>query len=153
MFATSPDVFAPESGVVERVSDGKSAPFQGYGPGVILIKGDSGFYHLLSHLNFSTINVAPGQRVFDGQRIAQFDREVAHTHYEVRRAPTGPSATNTIDPAVWLTIQQRKLVAEAPPDKTSNVGVKLAAVMGLVGLSWLALRVAKRAATAPSRFV
>jgi murein DD-endopeptidase MepM/ murein hydrolase activator NlpD len=153
MFAAVPDVFAPESGVVERVSDGKSVPFQGYGPGVILIRGDSGFYHLLSHLNFSTISVAPGQRIFDGQRIAQFDREIAHTHYEVRREPIGPSATNTIDPAVWLAAQQRKLVATAPPVQPSNTGIKLVAVMGLFGLGWLALRIARHAATAPSRFV
>lgn len=148
MFAVSPDVFAPETAYVVKVSDGKSPPFTGYGPGVVLLKGVSGFYHLLSHLNFSTIKVTPGQFVADGQLIAQFDREHGHTHYEVRKEATGPSETNTIDPTVWLVQQQRKLVAATPAQTSNakNVVIGVVAVTGLFGLSWLALRVAKRAA-------
>ena len=150
MFAESPDIFAPEIGLVVAVSDGKSAPFVGFGPGVILIKGISGYYHLLSHLNPRTITVRPNYPVLEGMKLAQFDPEHGHTHYEVRKRATGPSETNNVNPLWWLTTQQRMLVAAAAPGETST-GRKVlvgAAVVGSVGvLSFLALRVAKYAAT------
>jgi murein DD-endopeptidase MepM/ murein hydrolase activator NlpD len=150
MFAESPDVFAPEIGVVQAVSDGRSAPFQGFGPGVILIKGLSGYFHLLSHLNPRTISVRPGSVVLEGVKLAQFDPEHGHTHYEVRKQATGPSETNNINPLQWLSAQQRALVAANAPAGMSP-GRKVlvgAAIVGSVGvLSFFALRVAKYAAT------
>jgi hypothetical protein len=150
LFAESPDVYAPETGLVVAVSDGKSPPFVGYGPGVILLLGKSGYYHLLSHLRFSTITVKPGMMVFEGQKIAEFDPEIRHTHYEVRRQPTGPSETNTVNPLKWLAEQQRPVVAAAPPSTYSPRKMLAAAAitLGFAGASALALRIAKRAATA-----
>jgi murein DD-endopeptidase MepM/ murein hydrolase activator NlpD len=152
LFAVSPDVFAPESGTIVRITDGKSTPFSGYGPGVVLMHGDSGFYHLLSHLVLSSINVRSGQRVLDGQRIARFDPEIRHTHYEVRREATGPSETNTVNPLLWFASRQRQLVATAPPkpkepSNTGGVLVGAVIVTGLVGLGWLAVRAAKYTAS------
>jgi murein DD-endopeptidase MepM/ murein hydrolase activator NlpD len=151
MFAEAPDVFAPELGIVVAVSDGKSAPFQGFGPGVILIKGFSGYYHLLAHLNPSSIIVRQGYPILEGMKLAQLDREInKHTHWEVRKQATGPSETNNINPLQWLSAQQRALVAANAPAETSP-GRKVligAAIVGSVSvLSFLALRVAKYAAT------
>lgn len=100
------DVWAPEAGVVVAVADGSSPPFSGYGPGVVLLKGGSGFYHLLSHLDYSTIKVSVGQQLAEGAPIAKFSAAYAHCHYEVRRKPTGPSETNTINPEQWLRAQK-----------------------------------------------
>lgn len=147
MFAESPDIFAPEVGVVVAVSDGKSAPYRGYGPGVILIQGASGYYHLLSHLDPRTITVKPGSAVFEGQKIAEFDREIRHVHYEVRKQPTGPSEINTISPLKWLAAQQRPVVAAAPAEpSTKEVLFGIAFVASVFGASMLALRIAKGAA-------
>lgn len=150
LFAEAPDVFAPETGIVVTVTDGKSPPFSGYGPGVILILGASGYYHLLSHLRFSTIAVKQGMPVFEGQKLAQFDPEIRHTHYEVRRQATGPSETNTVNPLKWLADQQRPVVAAKTPTQLSprKVLVGAAIVAGFFGASALALRIAKQAATA-----
>ena len=93
-------VFAPEDGIVTDVSDGKSAPFKGFGPGLVMIKGDSGYFHLLSHLG--ELGTVPGKRVTEGEPVGKIAAAVKHTHYEVRRERTGTSATNTIDPGIWL---------------------------------------------------
>lgn len=95
------DVWAPEAGTVVAVSDGSSAPFVGYGPGIVLIRGVSGVYHLLAHLQAGTTVVSVGQQLAEGAPIAKFDPGMGHCHYEVRRSPTGPSETNTIDPVAW----------------------------------------------------
>jgi Peptidase family M23 len=95
------DVWAPERGVVVAVADGSAPPFSGYGPGVVLMKGASGVYHLLSHLDYGTIKVRVGQELAEGDPIAKFSAAYAHCHYEVRRQPTGPSETNTINPEEW----------------------------------------------------
>ena len=96
------DVWAPEAGIVVAVSDGSSPPFVGYGPGVVLMKGSSGVFHLFSHLELASIRVQKGQQIAEGAPIGRFDAAHAHCHYEVRRNPTGPSETNTIDPVAWL---------------------------------------------------
>lgn len=93
-------VYAPEDGVVTDVANGTKAPFQGYGPGIVMIRGDSGYYHLISHLG--TLQTVPGARVTEGVAIGKIAPATRHTHYEVRRQRTGPAVTNTIDPAIWL---------------------------------------------------
>lgn len=97
----SRDVWAPEDGVIVAVSDGGSPPFSGYGPGVVLMKGVSGMYHLLAHLERASIQVRQGMPVAEGRPIGRFDAGYAHCHYEIRKAPTGPSETNTINPEEW----------------------------------------------------
>jgi hypothetical protein len=99
------DVWAPEAGVVVAVSDGRSAPFMGYGPGVVLLKGASGVYHLLAHLELGSVSTKVGAQLAEGQAIGRFDATFGHCHYEVRRQPTGPSEVNTMDPGKWLAAQ------------------------------------------------
>ncbi len=113
LFADDPHVFAPDAGTVVAVSDGNSAPWVGYGPGVVVIQGDSGVFLLMGHLNPSSIAVSVGQRVAEGQPIATFDAGIGHTHFEVRKALTGPSKTNTIDPSEWVGGTGRKLLFAA----------------------------------------
>lgn len=81
---------------------GDTPPFSGYGPGIVLLKGRSGFYHLLAHLELGSIKVMPGMPLAEGAPIGRFDAAHAHCHYEVRRKPTGPSDVNTVDPVAWL---------------------------------------------------
>jgi len=102
LFAASTQVYAPDSGVVVATGDGRSAPWVGYNPGIIEIRGDSGKYLLMAHLDFDTITVKVGDRVVEGQPIARFNADVAHCHFEVRHKPYGPWETNTMDPAVWV---------------------------------------------------
>jgi murein DD-endopeptidase MepM/ murein hydrolase activator NlpD len=102
LFAKDSTVFAPDNGVVVAVASGSSAPWVGYGPAIIEILGDSGKYLLMAHLDQSSINVAVGQRVTEGQPIARFDAATGHTHFEVRTKATGPWETNTSDPAIWV---------------------------------------------------
>jgi murein DD-endopeptidase MepM/ murein hydrolase activator NlpD len=99
-FAITPEIYAPENGVVVAVSDGASPPFSGYGPGVVLMKGASGFYHLFAHL--AQIGVDKGAQLVEGALIGRYSAAYGHCHYEVRKQPTGPSETNTVDPEKWL---------------------------------------------------
>jgi murein DD-endopeptidase MepM/ murein hydrolase activator NlpD len=147
LFAASPQVFAPENGVIVATADGANPPFTGYGPGVVLMRGVSGFFHLLSHLDFRSITVAPGQFVLEGQRLGNFNAEFGHVHYEVRREKSGPSATNTVDPSQWLTQMQRMAATPNAPSPRRDVAVGVLAVASLVGLGWLTLRVARAIAT------
>jgi murein DD-endopeptidase MepM/ murein hydrolase activator NlpD len=102
-FAITPEIYAPESGIVVAVSDGNSPPFSGYGPGVVLMRGASGYYHLMAHL--SQINVTKGSTIAEGTLVGRYSSSYGHCHYEVRKQPTGPSETNTIDPEKWLAAQ------------------------------------------------
>lgn len=95
------NVWAPEDGTVVSVADGSSPPWSGYGPGIVLLKGKSGWYHMMAHLTYSSIQVRPGQVIAEGAPIALFDPGIAHCHYEVRRMPTGPSEMNTVNPEEW----------------------------------------------------
>ena len=110
LFAKDSTVVAPDSGVVAAVANGTSSPWVGYGPGVIMIEGDSGKYLLLSHLDFGSISVTKGERVTEGQPLARFASNYGHTHFEVRHKMTGPSATNTMDPITWIDGGSRRLL-------------------------------------------
>jgi len=94
-------VYAPEAGTIVDIAY-NTAPYVGYGPSTINMLGASGVYHLLAHLEPSTITVSPGQRVAEGTLLARYNAAYAHTHYEVRKDRIGPSASNTIDPSVWM---------------------------------------------------
>lgn len=106
-------VFAPESGTVVAVfTDDKTKPFTGYGPGGVLIRGDqSGYYHLLAHLNplwwtynplsSSTFTYpAVGRHYERGDQVG-VTSSLNHVHWEVRRKPSYPDDQrddNTLDP-------------------------------------------------------
>ena len=102
LFADDSLVVAPDAGRVVAVSDGSRAPWSGYGPGVVAIKGQSGRYLVLAHLARSSIKVEVGQLVQEGQPLARYDAGAGHTHFEVRRELTGPSSSNTVDPTDWI---------------------------------------------------
>lgn len=107
-------VLAPEGGIVEAVGSlPMRAPWTGYAPAV-LIRGDSGRWHLLAHLSgnasggpASTPLVTVGQRVELRQVIGYTGHE-RHTHWEVRTRPHARPArgestmTITLDPGAWL---------------------------------------------------
>lgn len=98
-------VQAPEGGVVVVVADGTAMPFQGYGPWLVILQGDSGKFHLLGHLEPSANVVAKGQRVELGQVVGKTS-SANHTHWEVRTMLTpGAGRTNqqnNEDPVSWL---------------------------------------------------
>ncbi len=111
-------VKAPENGVIVAVADGNSAPFGGYGPWLIVIKGDdSGKFHLLGHLDPSTADMGPiNARVTAGQVIGTTS-SANHTHWEVRSrvypnfAGGETNATNNSDPVAWLSSSSTAFIA------------------------------------------
>jgi murein DD-endopeptidase MepM/ murein hydrolase activator NlpD len=106
-------VRAPEAGqvlIVGRGSLGSRKPrwsqpegWAGYGPGFVVIEGESGRFHLLAHIGFL---VDPGDVVTAGQKIGLVPAVSGHVHWEVRTAlrPRGDQATVeiTLDPMRWL---------------------------------------------------
>lgn len=110
---TSSVVSAPEAGVVDVARAADVSPWRGYGPNVVLIKGRSGVWHLLAHVD--AIKVAVGDQVEEGQELARISQHAPggpHTHWEVRRERVPRYSdfdrvqdahhANNIDPAVWL---------------------------------------------------
>jgi murein DD-endopeptidase MepM/ murein hydrolase activator NlpD len=136
-------VGAPENGTIVEVwghgSDGTRADntsvaddarFQGYGPAGVLIKGDSGVFHLLAHLDpqgwddsivpliITPMIVLPkpvikspvkGDVVIEGEQVGRMPTHVGaaqpHVHWEVRKQPIDNPTTrelNTFDPAKWV---------------------------------------------------
>jgi murein DD-endopeptidase MepM/ murein hydrolase activator NlpD len=101
-------VRSPEAGVVALAADGSASPFKGYGPWLVLIKGDSGKYHLLAHLDPAQRFIAPiGKRVAAGATVG-VTSSANHTHWEVRTklvpdfARGEDNFTNNTDPVAWL---------------------------------------------------
>jgi murein DD-endopeptidase MepM/ murein hydrolase activator NlpD len=107
--AAGAPVFAPEDAVVDTIASGTSPPFTGYDPGVVLLKGRSGRYHLLGHTRGS---VAVGQSVKEGQQVGTIG--INHVHWEVRKqrlpnysafARTDDAhKANNINPRLWIYI-------------------------------------------------
>jgi len=103
-------VLAPEDGRV-LVSTGVDTSvtidgwsFSGYGPGVVVLAGESGAYHLLGHLAAGEL-VAGGAIVLEGAELGRAGNE-GHVHWEVRSMlvpPRGASIVETTsDPEAWL---------------------------------------------------
>lgn len=100
-------VRAPEGGTIEGTGDLPARrPWTGYAPAV-LMRGDSGRWHLLAHLSGAPVPVVVGQRVELGAELGRIGRE-RHTHWEVRTRPRARRAageetwTITVDPERWL---------------------------------------------------
>lgn len=101
-------VHAPEGGMIVTASSGAEAPWKGYGPWLVVIKGDSGRFHLLSHLDPGTFAFGPvGKRVTAGDVVGTVS-SARHTHWELRKKlvpnfSAGESnMTNNLDPVAWL---------------------------------------------------
>lgn len=115
-------VVSPEKGVVVAVwTNDLTAPFVGYGPGGMVIRGDSGVFHLLAHLDPVQIieaGVKNGQRFDEGEQVGLISKggpkgdgtptkfwQGPHLHWEVRQpsSSTGPFGQNgAINPLSWL---------------------------------------------------
>ncbi len=109
------EVHAPEAGEVVVVASAnvpsdpvhRSEPrgWAGYGPELVVMRGDSGAFHLLAHLG--TVAVRVGQRLALGELIGTIGRTSSpHLHWEVRSRlqPTGAAAVVEVaaDPEAWL---------------------------------------------------
>jgi len=81
----------------------RPAGWAGYGPRGVLMRGDSGLWHLLAHLD--ELRVSPGQAVSEGETVG-VGSAVHHVHWEVRsvaRPPAGAAVVEiTNDPSAWL---------------------------------------------------
>lgn len=103
---------APEAGTVVETFEAnrprdprrsRPAGWAGYGPRGVLMRGDSGVFHLLAHLD--ELRVSNGQRVAEGE-VVGVGSAVRHVHWEVRgqaRPPAGAAVVEiSHDPGAWL---------------------------------------------------
>jgi murein DD-endopeptidase MepM/ murein hydrolase activator NlpD len=95
-------IVAPETGIVYATENEHAAPWRGYAP-VVLLRGDSGRFHLLAHVKAGS-QAPAGVRVLEGQQVAQGGTN--HVHWEVRSKPWADagrkSITVTESPLAWL---------------------------------------------------
>ncbi len=128
-------VAAPEAGEVEYTGDASTpsearryshpAGWAGYGPRFVVLRGDSGVYHLLAHLG--SVSVWAGQRVSVGWPVGTVGvLEHPHVHWETRarlQPPHGAAVVEvTGDPGAWLEGDWRPWSGECPrvPEDTSR---------------------------------
>jgi len=91
----------------KTIYPGIANPWEGYGPAGVLLKGDSGVWHLLAHLSAPTVGV--GDRVGVGDTVGHLTKHVGasgpHTHWEVRTSALSTPADRaqkTMNPDRWL---------------------------------------------------
>lgn len=123
-------VVAPEDGYVDATavaSYGDDVPrwstpagWSGYGPGVVIFRGESGFWHILGHVAIGP-NAIIGRRYRAGDVIATVHPRGGHVHWEVRRRRQPPAGTPTyditVDPHAWVR-------GDPPPAPGSVPGAK-----------------------------
>lgn len=113
-------VVAPEKAQVLIASDDAEdvAPvagwaWSGYGPGIVVLQGASGAYHVLAHVERVACN--PGDIVDEGVPLAVVSNR-AHVHWEVRSSlvpPRGAAVVETTtDPSAWLAGAPRLYAAD-----------------------------------------
>lgn len=107
------DVVAPEKATIVQWWKNNTSPnFAGYGPGGVLLKGQSGLFHLLGHLDPSASSWSTGLTFQPGERVGQtaptgsagVGGAIPHVHWEVRIEPIDSPSTregNTLDPLDW----------------------------------------------------
>lgn len=123
-------IVAPESGVIVVVAEAsrpadeaagrptysRPAGWRGYGPRVVLLAGDSGWWHVLAHLD--VVHVSTGARVEAGQLVAT-GSALHHLHWEVRRVRSAPSGWATaevvVSPSAWLAGRVEPYDGRCPP--------------------------------------
>jgi len=115
------EVRAPEAGTVVVVGVADTLPatdgwrWRGYGPELVLLHGDSGKFHLLSHLQNAAVTL--GERVEAGQRVGEISH-LRHVHWEVlSRARPGRGqavAEISFDPLAWLRETETPYDGRAP---------------------------------------
>lgn len=102
-------VVAPEGGTVLVAGPEETARavrgwgWRGYGPQVILLAGESGMFHVLSHVE--SVAVSAGDVIREGVPVAVVSAK-AHLHWEVQREPRPTRGRavveDSIDPMAWL---------------------------------------------------
>ena len=109
-------------------------PWNGYGPGGVLLRGVSGVWHLLAHL--ATTKVTVGDRVSGGDALGTLPQHVGasgpHTHWEVRTkalSTLGERAQSSLNPGDWLRTDNQ-------PQRTSQrgevrAGISVPAIIGI----------------------
>ena len=89
--------------------------WSGYGPRGVLLRGDSGVFHVLAHLDSITVRV--GQRVNEGD-VCGVGSVVHHVHWEVRQRPrpvAGEAVVEvTLDPGAWLRGERVAYAGQCP---------------------------------------
>lgn len=114
-------VRAPEAGTIELAGAADTARairgwrWRGYGPDVILLKGDSGAWHVLAHLQ--ALRVSRGDRVAVAQLVGEVSR-LAHVHWEVT-SESRPGRGRAVveisrDPMAWVEGTDRPYDGRAP---------------------------------------
>ncbi len=135
-------VLAPEGGTVtERWTDNVSAPWAGWGPGGVVLRGDSGVWHVLGHM--SPLRLAPLGRIEEGASVGTAAGAPAASPdvvWQVRTARTAPWDGTlwdiAVDPGDWYT-RERARPATAPARASSGGGalVVLVAILLLVAFA------------------
>lgn len=119
-------VVAPEDGVVLAVAEasyGDDTPrwsrppgWSGYGPVVILLRGASGYHHVIAHVG--SAHVERGMSVDEGAPIGATSTR-GHVHWEVRErphpAPDQATVEISVDPSSWLEGRPRRWSGQCPP--------------------------------------
>lgn len=155
-------VRAPEAGRIVltfSASTGDETPRQsrpvgwaGYGPYGLLIHGDSGWYHLLGHVD--SLTAIDGARVAEGDVVA-VGSPVGHVHWEVRarsRPPVGVATVETCaDPRTWLDGAPVLWSGQCPPEPDDTVHTPRACRPGWRGPAPLPFARPLRAVATPRR--
>jgi len=87
---------------------GVPLPWDGYGPAVVVVRGASGWFHVLAHSARMPLPIV-GAVFAEGETLARIGPLTGgtHTHWEVRsslRAPAGRAVVEVCaDPFTWLT--------------------------------------------------
>ena len=115
------------------------APWDGYGPGIVLARGVSGSYHLLAHLSGTA--VVKGQTVDEGAYVGAMGDPGggAHVHWEVRTVPVDKPETRgstTDDPTEWLHANGGGAPSDPPPRSSSSTAIAVI----LLGLLYVVTR-------------
>lgn len=117
-------------------------PYDGYGPGVVIVQGRDGLFHFLAHLATQTVKV--GDPVNEGEPVGTLATHVgasgSHTHWEVRRHAVDTfqdRQTDVVDPQAWVGSTPPHPAGSALPPPEPPPGVPWWAWLLLI---WVALR-------------
>lgn len=149
--------------LTRKTYPGIANPWDGYGPGGVLLQGASGVWHLLAH---TIPEVGLGDHLREGDRVGHLPSHVGaaspHTHWEVRTQPLstlGDRKERTTDPRKWIASAggaartTADVPARVPVDASARGarGIPIPIIVGVgVGLFALGLMLASRGSGEPA---